>query len=364
MATLTVIGEPFPDIEARVQASAARCLTDAVAVAAPRGCSARLILARDAVFPQLESPKARVESVPLNTGALPILWRAGATARPLDGEFVHAVTPLVPLRNRREDDGSQTSVMVPHTLAWHAPELMGATHAKAFRSFVKRAAKLADVLLAPSHAVATDLEELTGLEVRVLQLAPPREFLPAEDSAGTRAELGLPSRYVATTALPGDHGRLGWLLDAMQNDASLPPLVVLHLGTDPLPPVREALAERVHVVQVEELHEIGAVISGALLLALPQVMIGAGFEVLGALAAAVPVLHADCAATAELALDGGVRVENEAEFAAALARLTEGDSEGGASAELRQLRAFAEDRSRSFSWQVTAWQLWELHANL
>lgn len=37
MATLTVIGEPFPDVEARVHASVARCLTDAVAVAAPAG---------------------------------------------------------------------------------------------------------------------------------------------------------------------------------------------------------------------------------------------------------------------------------------------------------------------------------------
>lgn len=361
MASLTLIGQPFPDIESRTQAAASRCLAEALAVTAPRGCSSRLIVARDVEPPRLSSAKATVESVPINTSSLPLLWRTPATARPLDGEFVHANTPLVPLRSRADDDGSQTSVVVPHTLAWNAPELMGAGQAKTYRAFVKRAARLADVLLAPTHVVAEELEELYGLEVQVLPLAAPPEYLGTAQSASTRASLGLPDRYIVTTALPGANGRLEWLLNAMEQHAELPPLVVLHFGTEELPPVRESLQGRVHIVRIEDdLSLVGAVLSGAQLLALPQALLGAGFEVLGALANHVPMLYGDCAAAGELALEASVHAESEAAFTATLARLTSAAGED----EMRRLRICAEDRNHSFDWRSTAWQLWELHANL
>lgn len=364
MSTLTLIGEPFPDNESRLQAAASRCLTEALAETAPRGCSSRLIVAKDTTPPELSSARASVEAVPLTSGSLPLLWRTGTTARPLDGEFVHSNTPLVPLRSRTEDDGSQTSVVIPHTLAWDAPELMGVAQARSYRSFVKRAARLADALLAPTHAVAERLQQLFPVEVRVLPLAAPLELLAGADAAERRARIGLAERYLATTALPGQHGRLEWLLDAMERDAELPQLAVLHFGAEPLPPVRDSLSDRVRVVQfadpATELADFGAVIAGARLLALPQTVLGAGYEVLGAIAAHVPVLHAGCAAAAELALDAAVGAPGEAEFAAELALLM---SEAGAE-RLQRLRILAEDRSRSTGWRITAWQLWELHANL
>ncbi len=360
MATLTLIGEPFPDLEARTQASAAHSLAEALADTAPRGCSSRLLVARDATPPVFHSARASVEAVPMNTGSLPILWRTGATARPLDGEFVHSNTPMVPLRSRAEDDGSQTSVYIPHTLAWSAPELMGAAQAKAYRAFVKRAARLADTLLAPTHVVANEISERFGVDVQVLPLAAPVEYVGTEESAGIRSTLGLPSHYIATTALPGENGRLDWLLNAMEANPALPPLVIIYLGTEPLPPMRESLQHRARVVQVEQLAEVGAILSGAMFLALPQRVLGAGYEVLGAIASHVPVLYGECEAAAELALDAAVSAPSEAEFAAALARLT---SEAGA-AELARLRIFAEDRNRTYGWRSTAWQLWEIHANM
>lgn len=360
MATLTLIGEPFPDLEARAQASAARSLAEALADTAPRGCSSRLLVARDATPPTFHSARASVEAVPMNTGSLPILWRTGATARPLDGEFVHSNTPMLPLRSRAEDDGSQTSVYIPHTLAWGAPELMGAAHAKTYRAFVKRAARLADTLLAPTHVVANEVSELFGVDVQVLPLAAPVEYLGSPDSAAVRATLGLPTHYVATTALPGENGRLDWLLNAMEANPALPPLVIISLSSEPLPPMRESLQHRARVVQVEQLTEVGAILSGALLLALPQRALGAGYEVLGAIASHVPVLHGECEAAAELALDAAVAAPSETEFVASLTRLT---SEAGAS-ELARLRIFAEDRNRTYSWRSTAWQLWEIHANM
>ena len=160
--------------------------------------------------------------------------------------------------------------------------------------------------------------------------------------------------------MPGENGRLDWLLNAMEANPALPPLVIIYLGTESLPPMRESLQHRARVVQVEQLAEVGAILSGAMFLALPQRVLGAGYEVLGAIASHVPVLYGECEAAAELALDAAVGAASEAEFAATLARLT---SEAGA-AELARLRIFAEDRNRTYGWRSTAWQLWEIHANM
>ncbi|MFC6234434.1 mannosyltransferase, partial [Leucobacter soli] len=251
MATLTLIGEPFPDCEAAAHAEGARELTRAVAETAPRGCSARLLVASDRPAPAFENARASTERLPLNATMLPVLWRTGVTARPLDGEMVHAITPLVALRARGEDDGSQSSVMVPHALGWLAPEAMGAATARQYRAFVKRAVKHADVVLTPTHATASALQERFGTDivVQVLPLAAPPSFLPAGDSADRRTALGLPARYLVTTAVPGEAGRLEWLLQTLASDPSLPPLVVL-VGSMP--------AEHA----VEQTHETGGGDSG------------------------------------------------------------------------------------------------------
>lgn len=363
MATLTLIGEPFPDVDAEANAAAARDLARAVAVTAPRGCSARLLLARDRPAPRFDTALAQVEAVPLNAAVLPRVWRNGTTARPLDGEFVHATTPLVPLRTRKEEDGSQTSVLVPHALAWQAPELMGPGPARRYRAYVKRAVRLADALLVGTHATATALQERygAGLAVQVLPLAPPEEYLPHSDAEARRAALGLPPHYLVTNAPLGPCGRLELLFEVLAADPSLPPLVVLTTASameQVLAAAPLQLRERLHVIAPAELADAGAALSGAALLVMPQVFIGAGYEVLGALACGVPVVHLGCAAIAELADEAGVAVEEPAELGRALPHLL-GDAEG-----LDRLRVHALDRARSFSWEGVAWQLWELHANL
>lgn len=363
MTTLTLIGEPFPDADSATHTAATRDLARALAETAPRGCGVRLLVARDRPAPELPGVTAQVEALPMRANALTRLWRSGTTARPLDGEFVHASTPLVPLRARREDDGSQTSVLIPHALAWEAPEAMGVNLARQYRAFARRAVRLADAVLAADHATATVLQQQYGgdLPVQVLPLAPPREYLPTQDGAVLRAALGLPERYLLTTATTGDHGRLGVLFDVLLADLQLLPLVIL--TTDAardalLAEVPLQLRERVQLVAPEELRGTGAVIAGAELLLMPQAFIGAGYEVLGALAAKVPVVHLGCPAVAELVLDAGVEVSSPGELGQAITRLTHDP------AEMQRLRVHAEDRAKSFSWIGTAWQLWELHANL
>lgn len=375
MATLTIIGEPFPDWEAEAHAAAAIELTEAVAATAPRGCSARLLLSRGSdQIPSFSSPRAQVETLPLKTGMLPVLWQSSTTARPLDGEFVHSLTPMVPLRSRGEDDGSQTSVTVPHGIAWEVPELMGGSSARLYRSFVKRAVRMADVVVTPTHATANVLQRRFGeqLPVQVLPLAAPEPYRRPADAAERRSALGVPERYMVTTAAPGQHGRLDWVLDALAAPGAerLPHLVVLAgcfpwpeesaaaKGEAPRSPIPSELQGRVTIVRPRELADLGAVFSGAELMVLPQTGVGTGYCVLGALSSAVPVLHAGSSVCAELTLDAGVAAETREAFAAELARLF-GEPEA-----LTRLRVLADDRGRAFSWESTAWQLWELHANL
>ncbi|MFD5599127.1 mannosyltransferase [Leucobacter sp. NPDC058333] len=374
MATLTLIADPFPDWEAESHAAAARDLAQAVAETAPRGCSARYLMARGGDTPQFTSPRLATEVLPLRSSMLPLVWQNGATARPLDGEFVHALTPMMPLRSRGDDDGSQTSVTIPHSIAWDAPALLGNSQARLFRSFARRAVKLADVILTPTHATARVLQQQYGsdLPIQVFPLAPPSEFSAPEDAAERRAAWGLPERYAATTARLGEHGRLEWVFDAMRNDHALPPLVVLE-GLDPHgAPTREKdrdaaaltteipqdLVGRVHTVRVTQLSDVGAVCANAVVLLQPQAFAGTGYVVLAALNAAVPVVHAGHPATEELVLDAGVSADTAEGFAREYSTLI------GQSGALPTLTVLACDRSRGFSWRASAWQLWETHANL
>lgn len=372
MATLTLIADPFPDWEAAVQAAATRELTIAIAETAPRSCSARYLVSRGLESPEFDSPLIRTEQMPLRAGVLPFAWQSSATARPLDGEFVHSLTPLVPLRSRGDDDGTQTSVTVTHAVPWEAPALLGNTQARLYRNFARRAVRLADVILTPTHATARVLQENFGedLPVQVIQLAPPREFLAAADSVARREALQLPAEYALTTASAGEYGRLEWIYDAMRSDAGLPPLVVLERmdpavvarersGTDPRAfTIPEDLAGRVFPVRAAELADVGAVVSGASVLLLPQTFAGTGYLTLAALRASVPVLHAGHASTEELVLDAGVSADTAEDFADRFRSLV--NEPGG----LSRLAVLAGDRSRGFSWHGAAWQLWETHANL
>lgn len=375
MATLSLIAEPFPDWEARVHFAAATDLIQALADTAPKSCSARFLSARGTVAPEFRSPRIASEQLPMGANALPILWQSSTTARPLDGEMTHSISPMIPLRSRPEDDGTQSTVSVPNALAWEAPDLLTPAQARLTKSFVKRAVRHADVIIASSHATAGRLQEVYGHDfpVQVIQPVAPSVFLAAPDSEARRERLGIPSRYIVTTANLDDFGRLNWVLDAYAADPSLPHLVVL-AGIDPVQHVKGApqpndivgslspqTRERLTVVPVEDLADVGAIVSGAEMLVQPQSFAATGYTVIAALMAGVPVLHAATAATGEHVLDAGLGEPEAAEFIAALSRLFI-PSSGDGTSELERLTVHAADRGRSFSWTSIAWQLWETHS--
>ncbi|WP_232299841.1 mannosyltransferase [Leucobacter komagatae] len=316
-----------------------------------------------------------MEQLPMGANALPILWQSGTTARPLDGEMTHAITPMIPLRARPEDDGTQSTVSVPHALAWEAPELLTPAQGRLTRSFVKRAARHADVLIATSHATASLLQQQFGhdIPVQVIQPVAPSVLLEADDSAERRARLGLPANYVVTTANLDEYGRLQWVFDAYDSDPSLPHLVVI-TGIDPVRHVKgtpepsdivgslpAGIRDRVTVVPAEDLADAGAIISGATMLLQPQSFAATGYTVIAALMSGVPVLHAGTAAFDEYILDAGLAEPEALGFVTTLSRLFI-PSSGDGTSELERLSVHAADRGRSFSWSAVAWQLWETHS--
>ena len=377
MATLSLIAEPFPDWEAAAHFAAAADLAVAIADTAPRSCGARFLTARGTEAPEFSSPKITVEQLPMRASALPLIWQSHATARPLDGEMTHAITPMMPLRPHAEDDGTQTSVTVPHALAWESPELLTASQGRLTRAFVKRAARHADVIVTTSHATAAVLQQHYGstLPVQVIPPVAPSSFLAAADSHERRAALGLPERYLVTTANDDELGRLSWVFDALQSDPSLPHLVVI-TGLDPVQQAKgqahsgeladripDALRGRVILVSSADLADVGATISGAEMLVQPQAFAATGYAVVAALMAAIPVLHAGTDAVTEHVLDAGIVESDPVGFATALSRLFI-PSAGDGSSEFELLAVHAADRGRSFSWRAVAWQLWETHASI
>lgn len=391
MARLTVVAEPFPDWEAPVQRLAARDLAVALSANAPRSCSVRYLAASDSELPVFPSARISAEQLPLRKNLLPMLWQSRATARPLDGELFHALTPMVPLRARAEDFGTQSTITIPHLLQWEAPELMSPNQARLLRAFVRRAAKFADVILTTTYATANTLTEVCGsdLPVQVVPFAAPREFLAGSDAAERREALGLPARYAVTTALPDERGRLSWAFDALRAHTEAEHLVIIDgldpavftrsataekpraqknaTGEDAAPEatrlgtitVPEDLADRVTVVDPGDLANVGAIIDGASLFLQPQSFLASGYAVIAALAAGVPVLHSGHAATEELVLEAGSAAPTSEEFTAEFARLCTNHNDA-----LEHLTVLAGDRGRTFSWQNTAWHLWQTHADI
>lgn len=362
VATLTLIGEPFPDADLVASLTAVQDLALALAGSTPRGCGVEMLVGRTSTPPELNHPKLAVHRMQLPASALPVMWQSGTAARSLDGALVHSLTAMAPLRSREDD--SQSTVTIPHALPWEAPECMPGQTARLMRAFTRRAMRHADLIITPTHAVAEVLRGVYGSNapIRVVPLAAPSSFLRPKDADARRAALGLPERYILTSASQAEHCRLDWILDALEASPELPDLVVL--GTPPEAkgaeeaPARPRLDGRVHYVSVEEQDNVGVAISGALLLVQPQISVGSGYVEHGALAQGVPILHASIAGTAEIALDGGVAFTDAADLLRTLNELCSNESARG------RLALLAEDRGRTFTWRSTAWHLWELHADM
>ena len=298
-------------------------------------------------------------------------WQHGFT--PVPSGMVHAPTLYAPLRrhDRVNDRSSQIAVTIHDTVAWTHPEFLTSREVAWTKSMAARAVRYADAVVVPTHAVASELDELLGLGDRTRVIAGAvAESLAVPDDAEERAErLELPDRYLVSVGDSGPRQGIKDLLSALSIlDDDLPLMIV---GAEREPgSLQSAITEsgvdsgRVRGLGALDSADYATVLAGATVFVHPTVANGFGTPMLEAFKLGVPVIHAATPSLLEVAGDAGVPISTSDPdayaglIAESIARLL-GD------ADLRKTMAIlGEDRSRVFSWAAAAEAIWQLHAGL
>lgn len=347
-------------------------LTRALLTTAPRGIEvAAFAPAADAEqreriaaqLPELDVAFAKVPPRELREA-----WLHSFTTARFDG-IVHATSLLAPLRSR-EGTPAQSVVTVHRVPADAEPR---GRRGRWERRALRRAARLADGIVVPTHAHAAALAELHDLgdRVRVIAGGLPWWATPPADVDARRSHLGLPTSYVVAWTTPGGLSGAQRLVDVVASGA-MPDVPVVVLG-----PVAWgdttiaglavsaglAPARLLPLGDVDDA-DVAAVVQGAV--AALQLDPDPGFaaEVLGALALGTPVVHPASDVLQEVTAEATLAVQLAGDASDA-DRLAHGVSQVLEHDAMRErLALLGEDRARAFDWTSTATQLWRLHAEL
>lgn len=349
---------------------ASRELGRALVTAAPAGCAV------EGIVPAVADAAGVVEaSVPglfdlsrtaLARRELAAAWQLGV-APGIGGGMIHSPTLMAPLvKHDRVHDHDQTVVTLWDLDAWERPGELARPAVTWHRSMLKRAAKHADAVVVPSHALAERLSEITALgdRVRVIAGAAPAGFAVPVDEVGRRRALGLPEGFVMVLGSTAPSARLADAFDAVVRSGVDLPVVVLDVPAEDEQAV-VALAvdagiasESVHVHGALDDADRAAVLGGAVALMAPSRLQSFPWRVVEALAVGVPVIAADSAVHREVVWDGGSLVADVEAMADALSTVF------GSAEVVDRFAVLAADRGRAFSWLSAAERVWQLHADL
>lgn len=374
---MTVLRVVLDDVLARAGRSAARYaaeLSRALIETAPDGCGVEAVTAAASAEQRAELAAllpglGEVHAARLPRRELELAWRFGAVTSPRD-TMLHSPSLLAPLRAReRERHGAaQTTVTVHDLAAWHWPETLPPRRAAWERAMLARAERHADAVVVPTHAVADGLRELSSLgdRIRVAGAAVAASLRVPDDTDAVAARLGLPERYVLSTASLNPRRGLDALLDALRGiDAPL----VLAGEPDWREHTLEAAARErgiapARILRLGELSdaELAVVYSRAAVFANPSLEEGFGLASLEAFSLGAPVVNSDAPALEEVAAGAGLVVERGPAFAENLAEGIQAVLDNDELAE--RLRIKGRDRAGAFSWHDSAEKIWQLHADL
>lgn len=367
-------------------AMASRELTRALVQSAPSGCEV------EGIVPSAAGVAGAVEgAVPglasLSRMALPrrelaAAWQLGV-APGVGGGMIHSPTLMAPLvRHDRLHDNDQTVVTLWDLDAWERPDEMPRGAVTWQKAMLKRAAKFADAVVVPTHAMAErvgEIEPRLGDRVRVIAGAAPTGFAVPVDEIGRRRALKLPEGFVLVSGSSAPSARLADAFAAAAQAGADLPVVVLDVpeGNEPAVVdlgVTAGFAEgRVHVQGVLEDADRGAVFGGAVVLLAPSVSLAFPWRVVEALAVGVPVVAMDSDAPREVLSDGGALADSSASLSLGAEADTPVMSEAlghvlgqvlGSTAAVERYSILASDRGRAFSWAGAAERVWQLHADL
>ncbi|KAA9111250.1 glycosyltransferase [Microbacterium rhizomatis] len=370
-ATLRVVLDQLAAPTDSNLATATRELTRALIRAAPRGCEVAGIIpaipqdGRDAVAQALPG-LADLHSMALARRELAGTWQLGV-APGVGGGMIHSPSLFAPLvRHDRVHDNDQTVVTVWDLRPWEAPEELPRTTVSWHRAMLKRAAKHADAVVVPTHAMAERLAGLgrLGDRIRVISGAAPADFAVPRDEIGRRRELGLPEGFVLLSGGAAVSDALADGFAAVAAAGLDMPVVVVDAPEGEEPAITEiasaaGIPERlVHVRGALSATDRAAVLGSAVALVASSRRTAFPWRIVEALALGVPVIASDSPVHTDVVLDGGVLAADVTALGEGLARAL------GSAAEVERMSVLAADRGRAFSWRDAADRVWQLHADL
>ncbi|KJL37249.1 glycosyltransferase [Microbacterium azadirachtae] len=357
MAVLRVVLDQVNDVVDADQADAARSLILGLAATAPQKCTVEAIVPGGGAEPVVDGADT-LHRLSLARRELGAAWQLGVVGG-VGGGMIHAPTLFAPLaKHDRANDYDQTVATLWDLRAWTAPEQLSRASVLWQRSMLKRAAKHADAVVVPTHAMAEELASLGRFadRIRVIPGAAAAGFAIPHDAAERRRALGAPDRYLVATGTAETLSAV--FAAAVDRDADV---FVVDAATGSAPAIAEAAvaeglaAPRVHVLGRLDAGDRAALLAGALAFAAADPAPAWPWRLVEALVLGVPVIAAESGVHHDVLAEGGLLV-GAAGFTDAL-RDAAGDG-------ARRLSVLAADRSRAYSWNGSAERVWTLHAEL
>lgn len=302
--------------------------------------------------------------LPLGRRGLTVAWERGRGPAPRRVDLVHAPTLLFPPRRNRP-----LVVTIHDTVPWTHPEALTARGVAWHRAAATRAAREADLIVVPTHAVAAELAQVLTIRGRLLVVGEGvSTALRMPPDAARRAErLRLPDGYLMTLATLEPRKGLEVALAALAQPGApeLPLLVVGQPGWGgvDLPGRAAALGlplERVRLLGRVADADLAVLLARATALVMPSRAEGFGLPLLEAMSLGTPAVISDVPALVEVAGGAAVVVPrgDVAELTAALTRVV-------TDARLRAgLVAAGRARAATYSWDGAARRLWAAYADL
>ncbi|WP_440708493.1 glycosyltransferase family 4 protein [Herbiconiux sp. YIM B11900] len=354
-------------------------LTKQLVVTAPRGCDVEGILS---AVPQEKADEvsaklpglAGLHRATLPRRELSAAWQHGLIGTSGEG-MVHATSLLAPVRkhDRRSDLGTQTAVTIHDVVPWTHPSTLTPRGVSWHKAMAKRAAKYADAIVVPTHAVAEDLSRYLnfGDRIRVIGGAVSDELRLPSDPAARALELDLPEQYLLAVGTLEPRKGLAALIQALAHPATgdLPLLIAGPEGWGEVDVASVAAAAGVDASRIRVLgfvsdSDLALLLDRATVFVFPSLAEGFGLPIVEAFNFGTPVIHADVPALLEVAAGSTFVVERTTADAYA-GQLAEAIGAVVSDAKLRQrLSISGLDRARAFSWRDSADKVWQLHADL